>query len=120
MRKRQPLKNSKNCSETFTKPVCLKREMENAELKEGYILDYATGKQVDIRKPEEAVRQEYEKTLFEDFNYDCEMIDIEVPIQRGEKHSKKNKNERADIVIYKTIISMHSNQKIVYPIIMTW
>jgi type I restriction enzyme M protein len=29
-------------------------------------------------------------------------MDIEVPIQRGEAHSLKNKTERADIVIYKT------------------
>ena len=57
--------------------------MENIELKEGYILDYATGKPVDTRKPEEIVRQEYEKTLLEDFNDDGEMIDIDVSIQRG-------------------------------------
>lgn len=29
-------------------------------------------------------------------------MDIEVPIQRGEQNSKKNKSERADIVIYHT------------------
>jgi len=100
-------KSSKNCSERFTKSVLHlfkrdKNKMENVELKDGYILDFCTKKPVDIRKPEEAVRQQYEKTLFEDFNYYCEMIDIEVPIQRGEKSSKKNKDERADIVIYKT------------------
>lgn len=71
-------------------------------LKEGYIQDLATGKPVDIRKPEESVRQEYEKTLNEDYGYDFNQIDIEANIQRGEKNSKKNKNEKADIVIYKT------------------
>ncbi|QQG38435.1 MAG: N-6 DNA methylase [Candidatus Woesearchaeota archaeon] len=71
-------------------------------LKEGYILDLATSKPVDIRKPEENIRQEYEKILHEDYDYEYEQMDIEVQIQRGEQHSKKNKNERADIVIYKT------------------
>src|SRR3990172_2664782 len=71
-------------------------------LKDGYILDRATNKPVDIRKPEEEVRQEYEKTLREDYDYDYERMDIEVSIQRGEVHNKKNQKERADIVIYKT------------------
>ncbi len=84
--------------------------MENTELKEGYILDFSTKKPVDIRKPEEIVRQQYEKTLFEDFNYDCEMMDIEVSVQRGEKNNKKNKSERADIVIYKTKDEHKRNQ----------
>jgi type I restriction enzyme M protein len=75
---------------------------ERVVLKEGYIFDLATSKPVDLRKPEEAVRQDYEKVLYEDYDYTYEQIDIEVPIQRGEKHSKKNKEERADIVIYKT------------------
>lgn len=71
-------------------------------MKDGYIKDFATGKPVDSRKPEEAVRQEYEKELHEDYGYALEQIDIEVQIQRGEQHSLKNKNERADIVIYAT------------------
>lgn len=71
-------------------------------LKEGYILDRATGKPVDGRKPEEKVRQEYEKILYEDYDYEYSQMDIEVRIQRGEKYSKKNVKERADIVIYKT------------------
>ena len=37
----------------------------NTELKQGYINDFATGKPVDARKPEEKVRQEYEKILHE-------------------------------------------------------
>jgi type I restriction enzyme M protein len=75
---------------------------EKTDLKEGFILDKATGKVLDGRKPEEKVRQDYEKVLFEDYDYDYNLMDIEVPIQRGEKHSKKNKEERADIIIYKT------------------
>lgn len=71
-------------------------------LKEGYILDRATGKTVDGRKPEEQVRQDYEKVLYEDYDYDYEQMDIEVAIQRGEARSKKNRTERADIVIYHT------------------
>jgi len=72
-------------------------------LKEGYVPDLATGKPVDIRKPEEPVRQEYERILKENYDYDFKQMDIEVNIQRGEQHNIKNKNERADIVIFKTI-----------------
>ena len=82
-------------------------EMDN--LKEGYIKDLATGKKVRDT-PEEKVRQEYEKVLYEDYDYDYKQMDIEVPIQRGEKHSKKNKSERADIVIYKTTNKNKRNQ----------
>jgi len=71
-------------------------------LNEGYILDRATGKTVDGRKPEEKIRQEYELELHENYGYDYEQMDIEVQIQRGEKNNSKNVNERADIVIYKT------------------
>jgi type I restriction enzyme M protein len=71
-------------------------------LKEGYIYDYATGKPVDIRKPEEPVRQDYEKILVEDYGYDKEQMDIEVFIQRGSKTKPKNYPDRADIVVYKT------------------
>lgn len=63
--------------------------------------DLATGKKVDLTKPEEKVRQEYEKILSEDYEYSFAQMDIEVYIQRGERHSQKNK-ERADIVIFKT------------------
>src|SRR3990167_6954427 len=68
-------------------------------IKDGYQPDYATGKYIDHRKPEEKVRQGYEKELDEDYGYDKNLMDIEVHIQRGEKNSAKNK-ERADIVIY--------------------
>lgn len=63
--------------------------------------DLATGKKIYIEKPEEKVRQEYEKILYEDYEYSYEQMDIEVFIQRGERNSRSNK-ERADIVIYKT------------------
>src|SRR3989344_9006285 len=69
-------------------------------IKEGFIADKATGKPVDIRKPEEIVRQAYEKELCEDYGYQYAQMDIEVGIQRGEKNSKKNKDERSDIVVY--------------------
>lgn len=84
--------------------------MINEPLGEGYIRDYATGKVVDFRKPEEKVRQEYEKALHEDYDYAKEQMDVEVPIQRGEKSSLKNRNERADIVIYKTVERSKRNQ----------
>lgn len=70
--------------------------------------DLATGKKIDISKPEEKVRQEYEEILYEDYEYAYEQMDIEVAIQRGEQHSKKNK-ERADIVIYKTTDKIKRN-----------
>ena len=80
--------------------------MENIELKDGYVLDFCSKKPVDIKKPEEIVRQQYEKTLFEDFNYDCEMMDIEVTIQRGEKNSKKNKEENLIVKVNKLGLSL--------------
>ena len=72
--------------------------------------DYATHKDIDIRKPEEKVRQDYERTLHHDYGYDLACIDIEVRIQRGEKHRKKNLKEKADIVIYKTKEHLQRNQ----------
>lgn len=72
------------------------------EIKEGYIKDHATGFLVDGKKPEEKVRQDYESILFNDYGYEYSQMNIEVYIQRGEKNSKKNEKERADLVIYKT------------------
>lgn len=83
---------------------------QTEELREGFVLDRATKRPVDIRKPEEKVRQDYEKVLYEDYDYDYEQMDIEVSIQRGEKNSTKNKSERADIVIYKTKDRTKRNQ----------
>lgn len=69
--------------------------MENSELKHGYISDFLTGRSIDFRKPEEKVRQEYEKILYDDYFYNKEQMDIEVSIQIGSTAKK------ADIVIYK-------------------
>lgn len=85
-------------------------EKDTITLKEGYIPDLSTGKPVDIRKPEEPIRQEYEKILHENYGFDYEQMDIEVPIQRGVKGSKKNIAERADIVVYKTKDENRRNQ----------
>ncbi len=70
--------------------------------REGYVFDRATGKPVDYRKPEEPVRQEYEKILNEDYDYFYDQIDIEVFIQRGSKTTPKNASDRADIVVFTT------------------
>ena len=74
----------------------------SAALKPGYILDAATGKPVDGRKPEEPVRQQQERILHEDYGYDLGQMAIEVHIQRGSKVKPKNDRDRADIVIYRT------------------
>lgn len=63
--------------------------------------DWATGKPIDPKKPEESVRQEYEKILVEDYGYSKQHLDIEVPIKRGAECNRK-KNEAADIVVYKS------------------
>jgi len=73
----------------------------NKNLKEGYILDKATGRPVNLRNPEEKVRQDYEKVLCEDYGYNYEQMDINVPIQRGTK-KQKGDTDFADIVIYKS------------------
>ncbi|MEM3208120.1 MAG: N-6 DNA methylase [Halobacteria archaeon] len=64
--------------------------------------DRATKRPVDGRKPEEKVRQEYEKILNEDHGYSFGQMDIEVHIQRGHAQKPKADADRADIVIYKT------------------
>lgn len=70
-------------------------------LKPGYVLDAATGRPVDGRKPEEPVRQEYERILSEDYGYSYRQMDIEVFIQRGSKSTPGNDRDRADIVVYR-------------------
>lgn len=76
-------------------------------LKEGWGYDLATGKPVDKRKPEETVRQKYEKILHDDYGYDYAQMDIEVFIKRGSKPEPSGEiqganQDRADIVIYRT------------------
>lgn len=81
-----------------------------ASLKEGYGLDLATKKPLDMRKPEEPVRQEYEKILHEDYGYSFKQMDIEVSIIRGSKTKPRSPNDYADIVIYKTEDSKKRDQ----------
>ncbi len=73
---------------------------EVTTLKEGYIIDKATGKQVRDT-PEEKVRQDYEKVLYEDYDYHYSLMEINVPIRRGTK-KQKGETDFADIIIYKT------------------
>ena len=61
------------------------------------IKDFATGKLV-AASPEEAVRQEYERVLAEDYGYEKSEMAIEVPIPRGRGCFP----DRADIVVYKS------------------
>lgn len=58
--------------------------------------DYATGKPVDISKPEEGVRQAFEKILVRDYGYPKSVIDIEVPVQMG------SSRKQCDIAVYAT------------------
>ena len=58
--------------------------------------DLATGKPIDLGKPEEKVRQEYEQILLESYKYPKGNIDIEVPIPRGSRYF----DDKADIVVY--------------------
>ncbi len=62
------------------------------------IVDFATGKPVDIESPEERVRQEYERILVESYGYPKQRLDIEVKIPRGTGFYK----DRADIVVYES------------------
>lgn len=59
--------------------------------------DFATGKRVDLAKPEESVRQEYEHVLVESYGYLKTDVDIEVRIPRGTGRFP----DRADIVVYR-------------------
>ena len=58
--------------------------------------DFATGKSVDLSKPEEKVRQEYERILVESYGYPKGDLDIEVRIPRGTGYFP----DSADVVIY--------------------
>ena len=79
-------------------------------LQEGWGRDYATHKPIDSRKPEEGVRQDYERTLHLDYGYDTGQMDIEVDIQRGERNKRRNPRDYADIVIYRTPEPTHRDQ----------
>ena len=58
--------------------------------------DFATGKPVDPSKPEERVRQEYERVLVDAYGYENADLDIEVRIPRGSGFFP----DKADIVVY--------------------
>ncbi|MGR4000775.1 MAG: type I restriction enzyme HsdR N-terminal domain-containing protein, partial [Alphaproteobacteria bacterium] len=58
--------------------------------------DFATGKSVDLSKPEEHIRQEYERILVDSYGYKKSELDIEVSIPRGSGYFP----DKADIVIY--------------------
>ena len=60
--------------------------------------DFATGRTVDLSKPEEQVRQEYERVLVESYGYRKNELDIEVAIPRGTGYFP----DKADIVVYRT------------------
>ena len=60
--------------------------------------DFATGKPVDQSKPEEQVRQDYERVLVESYGYRKSELDIEVEIPRGTGYFP----DRADIVVYRS------------------
>ena len=62
--------------------------------RKGY--DFATGKPVDLSRPEESVRQEYEHILVEAYGYRKSELDIEVKIPRGSKYFP----DKADVVVY--------------------
>ena len=59
--------------------------------------DFATGKPVDPSKPEERVRQEYERVLVDSYGYLKTDLDIEVRIPRGSGRFP----DKADIVVYR-------------------
>jgi len=80
-------------------------------LKDGWGYDFATGKPVNMRKPEEKVRQGYERALCEEYGYDRAQMDIEVFIQRGAYIPKRvTPGDRADIVVYKTTNPLQRDQ----------
>lgn len=58
--------------------------------------DFATGKLVDFSRPEEAVRQEYEHVLVDNYGYPKSHLDIEVAIPRGTGQFP----DKADVVVY--------------------
>lgn len=59
--------------------------------------DYATGKLVDFGKPEEKVRQDFERVLVEGYGYRVDEIDIEFFVPRGSGLFP----DRADIVVFR-------------------
>lgn len=57
--------------------------------------DYATGKRIDLSKPEEPVRQDTEKWLVEELGYAKSRLDIEYPVRAGSRRLKP------DIIVFR-------------------
>ena len=70
--------------------------------------DFATGRLVDFSKPEEQVRQEYERILVDAYGYLKDEIDIEVKIPRGSGYF----SDKADIVVYNDLVERDPAQHI--------
>lgn len=66
--------------------------------------DYATGKPIDLSKPEEPVRQDTEKWLVEELGYERTKLDIEYRIRAGSRRLKP------DISIFRKDRSANPNQ----------
>lgn len=64
---------------------------------DGRSTDTATGKAIG-KNPEEAVRQQYERILHDEYGYGYASMDTEVPIRRGSK--RESPHDYADIVVY--------------------
>ena len=67
--------------------------------------DYATGKSIDLSKPEEPVRQETEKWLVEELGYEKKRLDIEYRIRAGSQRL------RPDIIIFRKQIGADLDQQ---------
>jgi len=70
-------------------------EIRFAPAKQGYIIDFITGKHLKLTA-EERVRQQFEHILVEEYGYPKAEMDIEFKIQRGAAKGK----EKADIVVF--------------------
>ena len=67
--------------------------------------DYATGKPINLSKPEESVRQDTERWLVEELQYSKNMLDIERRIRLA------SKRVRPDIIISRTPITPNLDQQ---------
>ena len=73
--------------------------------------DYATGKPIDLNKPEEPVRQDTEKWLVEELGYKKSRLDIEHRIRAGSRKLKPDitvfrKNRESDLNQHRDILGL--------------
>ena len=73
--------------------------------------DYATGKPVDLSKPEEPVRQDTEKWLVEELEYEKNRLDIDYRIRAGSRRLKPDisifrKNRHPNLDQHKDILGL--------------